>query len=97
MKRFSPKAVNEIVDLSINFGPLLSPGESILTPVTTATVLSGTDIAPSGLIYGSATVQGTYAVQRVHNGVTGVTYQLDFAVDTSNGQHFVESAEIEVI
>jgi hypothetical protein len=94
---FDPKTSTEVVDLSVDFKNRLADGETLQSATTwTATVYSGTDPSPGDVISGSASVSGTKAVQRVHQGVDGVTYCLLAKVTTSNGQELEEKVHLMI-
>lgn len=50
--------------------------ESVTSAVVTATVHSGTDANPSGILYAAPQVSGDKVTQRIQAGVSGVTYTL---------------------
>ena len=71
---FSPKSPNEIIPLSFDFSSVLSLVSAVAS--LTITVVDGTDPDVADMLDGVAEVQGPVVVQRVKNGVDGVTYEL---------------------
>tara|TARA_R110000868_G_scaffold72639_4_gene211411 strand:+ start:71 stop:382 length:312 start_codon:yes stop_codon:yes gene_type:complete len=83
---FQPKLLSERVSLVFDFTSRLASGETISTATTTATLFSGTDSAPSSLIFGAAAISGQTVSQLVVGGVLGVTYELLCTITTSASQ-----------
>lgn len=81
-----PIVSGEVLDFTFDFTSKLAAGETISTKTVTATVYSGTDSNPSGIITGAATHSGKVVTQRVSNATIGVIYQLLCQITTSAGQ-----------
>lgn len=93
---FSSKRVGETVTIGFDLVNLLVTGETLGSTTFTATVISGTDPSPSGLISGSASVVGSEVSQKITGGVDGVVYEIRAEVDTSVGHTFIPIARIKV-
>lgn len=83
---WDPKRTGESVNLTFDFTSRLASGETISTQVVTASVYTGTDASPSGLISGSASASGAVVTQKITGGVAGVIYYLLCQITTSAGQ-----------
>lgn len=81
-----PKLLGATVSVAFDFISDLAAGETISSPVVTATVYSGVDASPSSILSGGASVSGTKASQLVKAGVVGTIYELLCRVTTSLGQ-----------
>lgn len=83
---FPPLAAGEIKTLEFPF--VLGAGVTISTQSVAATVYSGTDASPSGVLSGSATASGATVNQNVTGAGAelGVTYELICTITTSDGQ-----------
>ena len=89
MKRvvFGSKLSGETVIEAFDFTSRIpSATETISTASTTATVYSGTDASPSGVISGAATISGKVVSQAFTGGLAGNIYQVVCSVTTSLGQ-----------
>lgn len=77
-KLFDDLTLNETDLFSFDFTALLAAAETINTPTITATVLSGTDPAPSNIIIGAPSLDATAKIASVliKGLVSGVTYCL---------------------
>jgi hypothetical protein len=88
-----PVDIVEDVVLTMDFAndSRLAVGETINTPVVTASVRSGTDADVANLLTGSPTIVGTKVLQRKarDKGAAGAVYTIIFQVDTSNNQRLV--------
>lgn len=93
---FSDKKAAEVLQLGIDFVRLLAPLETISTATVAASVLRGSDLAPSAILDGPATIDGTTIWQEVAGGVAGVYYTLQFTATTSLGHVLIERATLEV-
>lgn len=81
------KLIGETKTYAVDFLSQLAAGETISAVGTTiASVYSGTDAAPSGIISGSATASGSVVSQKLTAGTLGVIYQVLFSITTSTGQ-----------
>jgi hypothetical protein len=84
-QRFPNKLIEEKLVLGFEFTAELNAGETLTgTPAVTASVVEGTDAAPSGLLNGAAQISDGTVLVPVKNGVTGVTYEIRVIVATSN-------------
>jgi hypothetical protein len=83
---FEGKRAGETRLLAFDFGSLLASSETISTQSVAATVYTGTDASPSGVISGSATASGSVVSQKVTGGTAGNIYNLICTVTTSTSQ-----------
>ena len=90
------KLSNETVNTTFDFTSRLAAGETISTAVTTASVWSGTDAAPSSLINGSASISGQKVIQSVTAGTLGVVYELLCTITTSASQTLALAAYLTI-
>jgi len=81
-----PKYVGETRAVVWDFTSQLSAGETISTAPTTASVYSGTDATPSGIISGSPTINGALVSQLITAGLQGNIYELLCTATTSASQ-----------
>lgn len=93
---FPPKLAGETETVQFDFTSDLAVGETISTQSVAATVYSGTDAAPSGLISGLATASGAVVSQKLIGGVAGVIYQLVCTITTSLSQTLLMQAYMVV-
>lgn len=91
------KPPSEIVNEVFNFTSRLAVSETIGSASTVATVYSGTDSAPSDILYGNPTVSGAQVTQRVGGGTLGVVYQLVCTAVTSTGQQLKLTAFLPIV
>lgn len=91
-----PKQPTASLNAVFDFISKLAIGETISTQVVVATVYSGTDAAPSGLISGAATASGTRVTQKIIGGTLGNIYQLTCTITTSAGQTLLLSAFLAI-
>lgn len=92
-----PKLLGETKKLTFDFISNLAASETISTQNTVASVYSGVDAAPSGVINGAATASGTVVTQSVKAGTVGVIYELLCTITTSAAQTLQLSAYFVVI
>ena len=71
---------------TFDFISQLAAAETISSASVTATVYSGVDASPSGIISGSAAISGTQVKQLLTGGVLGVTYNILCAAVTNTGE-----------
>lgn len=83
---FGAKYAGETVLLPFDFTSRLSPGETISTEAVTASVYSGSDPTPNGIVQGAPSVSGAIVKQAITGGVVGVVYELLCTVTTSLSQ-----------
>jgi len=93
---FSYKIVADNEIFSFDFSPVLSSGESLSIASCSVIVMSGTDLNPSAILYGSPTISGTVASQRVYQGISEVTYRLIMTVTTSLGNIYTAVGDLPV-
>lgn len=91
--------VGEIRKLTFDFISDLAAGETISTQTVTASVYSGTDASPSGLISGSATASGTVVTQAVTAAgkTAGVIYELLCTITTSTSQTLKKAGYLALV
>lgn len=96
---YSDKKIGETISVGIDFIRLLVGGETIVSSVVSASVLSGSDSAPEGLVSGASSVDGSTVWQYLHGGIPGVYYTLEFTVitDAVPPHQYIERATIQVI
>lgn len=82
----TPKLVGETEIYQFDFAGRLGSGVTISTQACTASVYSGTDVAPSAIISGSATASGSVVSQKITAGTAGVIYEITCTITTSDGQ-----------
>ena len=92
-----PKLLGETKTITFDFTSNLAIGETVSTQTVTATVYSGTDASPSGVISGSASTSGAVVSQKITGGVLGVMYELLCQITTSLGQTLQQSAFLAVV
>jgi hypothetical protein len=92
-----PKKATETVVNPFDFAASCEAGETLLSATVTAEVYSGVDAAPEDVIFGTATVSGTKAYQRLRGGVAGVTYALTCSVTTTGGQELDQTQYLTII
>jgi hypothetical protein len=83
---FPSKPVGETINLGVDFVSRLASGETIVSGTVTASLYSGTDPAPAGILSGAASVSGTSVIQTITAGVLGNIYELAYAAVTTLGQ-----------
>lgn len=91
------KLVAETITVSFDFLSRLAIGETITTAITNATVFSGVDATPSGLISGSSTIVVSAVNQKLTGGLAGVVYKVACSIRTSSGNILIEEALVAVL
>lgn len=91
------KAAGETRSEIFDFLSQLAVGETLSTASVVATVYSGTDASPSGVISGSASISGSQVSQKLTAGTLGVTYLLVCTVTTSASQTLSISAFLVIV
>lgn len=86
---FTPKRASESEIFTVDFAPLLAPGETISSPSWTVTVVDGQDPSVNAMISGAASISGTTVSQLIRSGVPGQRYAPVCTVQTSLGQTLV--------
>lgn len=94
---FPDKQVIEAVSYTFEFGDQLLFGETITGSTVAASVYTGTDPTPMGIVSGSTSVNGTVVSQLIIGGVDGVIYHLVCVVNTSMSHVYSKSAYLAVI
>lgn len=94
---FDGKLPGAKVPLTFDFTSELAAGETIGTKSVGATVYSGTDPVPSGIISGSASSSGQKVTQNVSGGVLGVTYMMLCTITTSAGQTLQQAGFLSIV
>jgi hypothetical protein len=91
MNDFSPKRASETEVFTVDFAPLLEPGEAIIpdTVVWTIAPVDGVDASASTMIVGAPSLTGTMASQMIGGGVPGLRYAPICTVETDKGQTLV--------
>jgi hypothetical protein len=94
---FDAKTTSETVAVSFDFSSDYAVGETCSSGSVTATVYSGTDAAPSGIVSGAAGFTGAVATQTVVGGVAGVTYLLTATTVSSLGKTRSRSGYLSIL
>lgn len=94
MQTVITKAATETVNLSFTY--TLATGETITSAVIAATVLRGTDAAPSALLSGSKTISGAKITQLVQGGIENVVYLVSSTATTSTGQVLLDECFLTI-
>ena len=83
---FPPKLSGETKSFVFDFTSSLAIGETVSSASVVATVWSGNDPTPSGIVSGAASVSSPQVTQTITAGVVGTIYQLICSAVTSAGQ-----------
>lgn len=75
------KRVEDRIGITVDFGPMLAPGESIEEVSAEMSVYSGIDPAPEDMLL-DRLIDGTKVTQRIELGLGGVIYQLAIQAET---------------
>lgn len=86
---FSPKRAAEREVFTVDFSPLLAPGETILSAAWTIASIDGADAKASAMLEGAASIDGSLVSQLITSGVPGIRYAPTCAAQTSDGQTIV--------
>lgn len=91
MSNFTPKRAVEVEIFTVNFAPLLAPGETLLagSAVWTISPVDGQDPGAGAMIVGAASITGALVSQMIGGGVPDVRYAPICTVQTSLGQKLV--------
>lgn len=89
----------ETISIIVSFADLLSPGDMITgLPSITVTVASGIDPSPTSLLYMATIVRGGLTVeQRFRLGLSGVIYQINFTVGTTQGNRLSKECYLAIL
>ncbi|MGH7746159.1 MAG: hypothetical protein ACREQ5_15555, partial [Candidatus Dormibacteria bacterium] len=79
------KYVGETGSYLFDYTSRLAPTETLSSAVVSASVYSGVDASPGGIISGSASVVGNAISQKITAGVPGTIYVLSCVATTSAG------------
>ncbi|MCC7082179.1 MAG: hypothetical protein IT530_16020 [Burkholderiales bacterium] len=96
MKWTDVRDPTEWVVASVDFAPLISPGDALSVPTVSASVLRGTDGSPSAVLVGAPQIIGTVVAQLMGDAVDGVDYKLRFQAHSSSGRRPVVTVAIPV-
>jgi len=86
---FSPMRVTEVEVLTIDFGPALAPGETIISASWSNAVSSGDDPNPNAMMQNRCTISGAKVSELFSAHVPGVIYTPTCTVQTSAGQTII--------
>jgi hypothetical protein len=89
MSDFSPKRAGESEVFTVDFAPLLAPGETVTSAAWSITPIDGQDPSAASMIVGAASVDGGKVSQMIGSGVPGVRYAPICTAQTSNGQTLI--------
>ena len=94
-----PMPVGAIQNVAFDFTSLLAVGETISTKAVVASVYSGTDASPTGIVSGSASASGAVVTQLITmvGRVAGNIYELMCTITTSASQTLKISAYLAVV
>jgi len=94
-----PMPVGAIQNVTFDFTSQLAVGETISTKAVVASVYSGTDAAPTGIVSGSASASGSVVTQLITmvGRTVGNIYELMCTITTSVGQTLKISAYLAVV
>lgn len=90
-------SVGEAVTLPFDFQKYLGAGVTIGTPTSTASLFSGVDPTPAGLLSGAPTVAGSVAKQAIVPTIAGNVYNVDVTVTTSDSQTLISETIVAVV
>ena len=91
-----PKQAGATKNYPFDFISDLAVGETISGATVTATLWTGTDPTPSGIISGAASISGSVVTQKLTAGLAGNIYAVTCTATTSAGQTLVRSAYLVV-
>jgi hypothetical protein len=99
---FSYKITTESEQFTFDFSPVLGSSETISGATCVVQVKEGTDANPSNILVGTPSwiVSGTAtqkAIQRIANGVDGVTYSIQMTVTTSLSNIYTVVGDLPVL
>ncbi len=96
MSNYSSKDPSEIIFYGLNFGQLLSEGETITAATVACEAALGVDAAAATMPSGAVGINGSVVRSLIGGGVHGVTYKVSFEVDTSSGQKLKDHGIFDV-
>jgi len=94
---FDAKVADTAASVTFSFALDLAPDETLSSASVTATVYSGTDLAPAAIISGAATITASQVSQIIIDGLEGVTYLLTCSVETSYGATLIRDGYLVVV
>ena len=94
---FSSKPAAEKASLVFDFTSRCAASETLSSTSVTASVYSGSDSNPQGIITGSGTISGQTVSQMVLGGTLGVVYLVTCQVITSTGQILFLSGFLSIV
>jgi hypothetical protein len=83
--QLDPKLLSETRAYSFNFLSKLPAGDSLISASCLATVYSGNDPSPQGIVFGAANVASPVVTQNVQAGVLGTIYELACTAVSAQG------------
>lgn len=86
---FSPKRSSERDVFTVDFAPLLQPGETLVSAEWSNAVVRRDDPAAAAMIEGGCTLSGAKVSQVIVSGVPGVTYAPFCTAMTSSGRELI--------
>lgn len=96
MTEVGPIEIGEIKTLTFDFTAEAKSGAVLSAPSVVVEVLSGTDLTPSNVKLGVATVDGLNVLQKVQPGVVGCVYKLRALVSDAAGNRHGISVKLQV-
>lgn len=90
MTTFPAKASTATRRVTFDFISSLAQGETLASAAVVATVWSGFDPAPSGVVTGVAVIAGTAITQMTTGGAPGTIYKLTCTALTTGSQTLVQ-------
>lgn len=91
------KLVGERITVRFEFMDELEWGESIESATFRVKVVSGLDPRPQDMLFGGASIDGSFISQQIYEGVPGVIYSLTGRVIGSSGQVYEKYARLAVL
>ena len=93
---FSYKLVSDNELFAFDFSQVLATNETLVLATCSVIVMSGTDSNPSNILYGSPTISGSVATQRIYSGISEVTYRLIMTVTTNIGNIYTAVGDLPI-
>lgn len=91
------KLVGERITVRFDFNDVLDWGETITSQVVQVSVVSGTDGAPSALLYRAASSTNNVVSQQIQLGVPGVIYKLTCRAVGSTSQLYAKETNLAIL
>jgi hypothetical protein len=86
---FTPKRSGERDVFTVDYAPILAPGETIVKAVWSNTAVRKSDPDAAAMIEGDCTIAGTKVSQVIVGGLPGTTYAPYCAAQTSYGRQLI--------